>query len=71
MGSREMYAAARRHKFPRCGQVQLRANVGKVAEKIVCAFSFVLNGNHGLIRVYDDAGSVTETHEHKGEFKEW
>ena len=23
------------------------------------------------IRVYDDAGNVIETHEHKGEFKEW
>jgi hypothetical protein len=24
-----------------------------------------------MIRVYDDAGNVIETHEHKGEFKEW
>jgi len=24
-----------------------------------------------LIRVYDGAGNVIETHEHKGEFKEW
>jgi hypothetical protein len=24
-----------------------------------------------VIRVYDDAGNVVETHEHKGEFKEW
>ena len=24
-----------------------------------------------LIRVYDDAGNVIETHEHAGEFKEW
>jgi hypothetical protein len=24
-----------------------------------------------VIRVYDDAGNVTETHEHKGELKEW
>ena len=22
-------------------------------------------------RVYDDAGNVIETHEHKGDFKEW
>jgi hypothetical protein len=28
--------------------------------------------SHGaLIRVYDDAGNVIETHEHKGDFKEW
>jgi hypothetical protein len=24
-----------------------------------------------MIRVYDDAGNVIETHEHNGEFKEW
>jgi hypothetical protein len=24
-----------------------------------------------VIRVYDNAGNVVETHEHKGDFKEW
>jgi hypothetical protein len=24
-----------------------------------------------VIRVYDNAGSVIETHEHKGDFNEW
>ena len=24
-----------------------------------------------VIRVYDDAGNVIETHKHKGDFKEW
>jgi hypothetical protein len=24
-----------------------------------------------VIRVYDDAGDVIDTHEHKGELKEW
>ena len=24
-----------------------------------------------VIRVYDDAGDMMETHEHKGDFKEW
>jgi hypothetical protein len=24
-----------------------------------------------VIRVYDDTGTVVETHEHKGDFKEW
>ena len=23
------------------------------------------------VRAYDDAGNVIETHEHKGDFKEW
>ena len=25
----------------------------------------------GVIRVYDEAGNVIETHEHKDDFKEW
>jgi hypothetical protein len=30
------------------------------------------NGSHqALIRVYDDAGDMMETHEYKGDFKEW
>jgi hypothetical protein len=24
-----------------------------------------------VIRVYDEAGNVIETHEHEGDFKEW
>jgi hypothetical protein len=27
--------------------------------------------HHAVIRVYDDAGNVIKTHEHKGEFKDW
>jgi len=27
--------------------------------------------HHAVIRVYDDAGNVIETHEQSGEFKEW
>jgi hypothetical protein len=27
--------------------------------------------HHAVIRVYDDAGNVIETHKHKGDFKEW
>jgi hypothetical protein len=27
--------------------------------------------HHAVIRVYDDAGNVIETHERKGDFKEW
>jgi len=27
--------------------------------------------HHAVVRVYDDAGNVIETHEHKGEFKGW
>jgi hypothetical protein len=27
--------------------------------------------HNAVIRVYDEAGNVIETHEHKGDFKEW
>jgi hypothetical protein len=32
---------------------------------------FFSRSHHAVIRVYDDAGNVIETHEHKGDFKEW
>jgi hypothetical protein len=32
---------------------------------------FYSRSHHAVIRVYDDLGNVIETHEHKGEFKEW
>jgi hypothetical protein len=32
---------------------------------------FYSRSHHAVIRVYDAAGTVMETHEHKREFKEW
>jgi hypothetical protein len=32
---------------------------------------FLSRSNDVVIRVYDDAGNVIETHEHKGHFKAW
>jgi hypothetical protein len=32
---------------------------------------FYSRSHDTVIRVYDDAGNVTETHEQAGEFKEW
>jgi hypothetical protein len=32
---------------------------------------FFSRSHDALIRVYDEAGNVIETHEHKGDFKEW
>ena len=37
----------------------------------ISIFSFQSQEKNALIRVYDDAGNVIETHEHKGDFKEW
>jgi len=31
---------------------------------------FRSRSHHAVIRVYDEAGNVIETHEHKGDFKE-
>ena len=33
--------------------------------------NFRSRSHDAVIRVYDDAGNVIETHEHKGDFKEW
>jgi len=32
---------------------------------------FFSHAHDAVIRVYDAAGNVIETHEHKGDFKEW
>jgi hypothetical protein len=32
---------------------------------------FRSRAHRAVIRVYDDAGNVIETHEHTGDFKEW
>jgi hypothetical protein len=32
---------------------------------------FFSNSHDAVIRVYDEAGNVIETHEHAGDFKEW
>ena len=33
--------------------------------------TFRSRSHNAVIRVYDDAGNVMETHEHAGDFKEW
>ena len=32
---------------------------------------FFSRSHNAVIRVYDDAGNVIETHEHGGDFKQW
>jgi hypothetical protein len=32
---------------------------------------FFSRSHDAVIRVYDESGNVIETHEHKGDFKEW
>jgi hypothetical protein len=33
--------------------------------------NFFSRSHHAVISVYDGNGNVIETHEHKGDFKEW
>ena len=32
---------------------------------------FFSRSHHAVVRVYNEAGNVIETHEHTGDFKEW
>ena len=42
------------------------------AERNALDYAKFRSRSHGaVIRVYDDAGNVIETHEHAGEFEEW
>ena len=43
-------------------------------EAITNAIGYAMHDSRSadaVIRVYDEAGNVIETHEHKGDFKEW
>jgi hypothetical protein len=46
----------------------LRANYqnGCAVTSVFCSWSY-----DAVIRVYDETGNRIETHEHKGDFKEW
>ena len=41
-----------------------------ISNAIGCT-QFHSRSHDAVIRVYDAAGNVIETHEHKGDFKEW
>ena len=42
-----------------------------LCQEPLLGFGFTSRSHDAVIRVYDDAGSVIDTHEHKDEFKEW
>jgi hypothetical protein len=48
---------------------------GMAGQKRPATQSATLNNfslaHDAVIRVYDETGNVIETHEHKGDFKEW
>jgi hypothetical protein len=37
----------------------------------ISMFGVFSRSRDAVIRVHDEAGNVIETHEHKGDFKEW
>jgi hypothetical protein len=39
-------------------------------EHVISYAQFYSRSHNAVIRVYDDAGNVIETHEHAGDFKE-
>ena len=44
----------------------------RTASQPAISLAAVMTGSHhAVIRVYDEAGDVIETHEHAGDFKEW
>ena len=57
--------------FPmRCHLARLWYGEPSAISNAVDYAKFRSRSHHAVIRVYDDAGNVIETHEHKGEFKE-
>jgi hypothetical protein len=42
----------------------------KEDDAVSCA-KFFSRSHHAVIRVYDESGNMIETHEHRGDFKEW
>ena len=44
---------------------------GRAVRQVVFTAKFHSRSHDAAIRVYDDAGNVIETHEHKGDSKEW
>jgi len=52
------------------GEPRKEQDALNLAEREAGCAKFYSRSHHAVIRVYDDAGNVIETHEHKGDFKE-
>jgi hypothetical protein len=50
---------------------RLRYDAPNVVHNAIGYAMFFSRSQDAVIRVYDEAGNVIETHEHAGEFKEW
>jgi hypothetical protein len=65
---------------PRKGSSRFRSNLGcaaipsrvvRLGQRRVQYTKLVSRSHDAVIRVYDEAGNVIETHEHVGDCKEW
>jgi hypothetical protein len=50
--------------------LKLRSQKSRIVTAINYA-KFYSRSHDAVIRIYDEAGNVIETHEHKGDFREW
>jgi hypothetical protein len=50
---------------------KLRYSEPNAASNAIGYAKFFSRSHNAVIRVYDEAGNVIETHEHAGDFKEW
>jgi peroxiredoxin len=50
---------------------RLRFDEANAVTNAIDYAKFRSRSHNAVIRVYDEAGNVIETHEHAGEFKEW
>jgi hypothetical protein len=53
-----------------CGAISTRRDAVDAGAAVSYA-KFYSRSRPAVIRVYDEAGNVIETHEHAGDFKEW
>ena len=61
---------ARRRSDFRCAAIRSPV-VSENASNAIDYAKFRSRSHDAVIRVYDEAGNVIETHEHAGDFKEW
>jgi hypothetical protein len=59
-----------RSTLPACCTLNRGLEPNAISNSIDYA-KFRSRSQDAVIRVYDQAGNVIETHEHKGDFKEW
>jgi hypothetical protein len=71
LNRRNLWAAAPGSLCGQCVSETARYGVANAASNAIGYAMFFSRSHGAVICVYDDAGNVIQTHEHKGDFKEW